>query len=471
MKRKYRFYGYSLLIVYLLTITSCDKFLDVNNDPTKVQEDQARLNVLLPTAIEATSASHYSSVFTAARVTHQVDHVAGYYTEFRMESNWSRIYLETLNTLDLMVSKADDEGSPYYAGIARTLEAINLGLLTDTWEDAPFTEALRGSDNITPAYDSQEAIYNAIFSYLDDAIGYLGQSESFNVPGADDMIYDGDLSKWLKLAHSLKARYMLHLMAKGTYSASEILAEVDAGFASNDDNFELFYNDVNLNPLYNGVALSNETGNLTITHGKYLVDVMNGTLYGLFDPRLPIIADTTGSGGTSYEGLASYDPGSPPHTCELSRNAWYSSINAPIIMMSYSELKFIEAEVALSSDVPRADAAYLEGISSNMDMLGVASVDRDAYLTDPSVALGGTPDIEHIMKEKYVALFLNFEVWNDMRRHHFDPSVYVGFVEPNLDGRSEPAERALYPTTEQNRNESSLSSHQRDFTASMWKDQ
>lgn len=471
MKNINKIYKYGLLIFVLISVSSCDKFLDVNNDPTKVQEDQITLSALLPTAIEATSDSHFSSIYTASRATHQVDHVAGYYTEFRMESNWSRIYLETLNTLSVIVSKSEEEGSPYYTGIARVLQALNLGLLTDTWEDVPLSEALDGSNNITPAYDTQEEIYSTIITYLDEAIGYLGQTESYNTPGSDDMVYGGDLTKWVKLAHSLKARYMLHLYAKGTFSASEILSEVDEGLSSNDDNFELFYNSVNLNPIHSGVALANETGNLTITHGKYLVDLMNGTTYPLFDPRLPILADTTGSGGTTYEGLASYDVNSPVHTCEISKNTWYAAESAPILMMTYSELKFIEAEVALTSNVSRANTAYRDGIAAHMDMLGVDPADRDSYLNDPSVALGGTPDIEHIMKEKYIALFLNFEAWNDMRRYDFNPSVYVGFVEPDFDGRAEPGMRALYPTTEQNRNAKSLEPHIKDFTEPMWKDQ
>ncbi len=470
MKLINQVYKYIVPVLLLFMASGCENFLDVNNDPTKVQADQVNLSALLPTAIEATSESHYSAIFSASRVTHQVDHVSGYYSEFTMDANWSRIFLETLNTLDVIVSKAEEEGSPYYVGVARVLQALNLGLLTDTWEDAPMQEALLGSENITPAYDSQQEIYLRIIDYLDEAVVYLNAEESFNAPGDDDMIYGGALDKWERLAYTLKARYMLHLSAKGTYSSSDILSAAAKGFTSNSDNFMLFYNSVNLNPLHSGVALANETGNLTITHGKYLVDLMNGTTYPLFDPRLPLIADISGSGGTIYEGLASYDPGSPAHTCEISKYTWYATEDAPILMVTYAELKFIEAEVALATDAAAANTAYLAGIGAHMDMLGVDAGDKSAYLSDPSVALGGTPDLEHIMKEKYIALFLNFEAWNDMRRYDFDTDVYKDFVVPEFDGRTEPGQRALYPTSEQNRNGSNLSSHIKDFTEAMWKD-
>ncbi|UII23588.1 SusD/RagB family nutrient-binding outer membrane lipoprotein [Fulvivirga ligni] len=460
-----------LLLIMALFTFSCNDFLDVNSDPNKVDAEQVNLSSLLPTALEATSETHYSTIYTASRVTHQVDHVAGYYTEFTMDADWSRIYLESLNTLKVIADKAEEEESPHYLGIARALQALNLGILTDSWEDAPYSMALTGSKNITPEYDSQESLYGMIFIYLDEAEAGLMAEESFNEPGQDDMVYGGDLSKWLKLVHSLRARYMLHLHQKGVFTAAQILAEIDEGFESNADNFQLFYNDVNLNPVHSKVALANETGNLTITHGKYLVDLMNGRLYTVFDPRLPIIADTTGSEKPTYEGLASYDSNSPVHSTEITRSTWYATADAPIIMMNYSELKFIEAEMALSTDIARANEAYLDGISAHMDMLGVSESDENDYLTDPNVDMGGSPDLEHIMKEKYLALFLNFETWNDMRRYGFSTDVYKGFEEPEYDGRDEPATRALYPISELNRNGANLFAHIKDFTDTMWKDQ
>ncbi len=458
---------YSILI---LMVFGCNDFLDVNEDPTKVSESEVTLEALLPTVIEATSESHYSTIYSASRVTHQLDHVSGYYSEFTMDANWSRIYLESLNTLDLMVAKADASESPHYKGIARVLQALNMGMLTDSWEDAPIQEALKGSEAITPTYNSQEEIYELLFSYLEEGITALEAEESFFEPGDDDMVYGGDLLKWVRLAHSLKARYMLHLYGKGTFTASQILAEVAAGMQSNEDNFSLTYNDVNLNPIHSNVALANETGNFTVTHGKYLVDVMNGRLFGVFDPRLPIIADTTGSGGATYEGLATYDIGSPVHTCEMTTSTWYASSSAPVIMMSYAELKFIEAEVALPTDNARAYAAYRAGITSNLDMLEVDRDAADAYMADPLVDLGGTVDLEHIMKEKYVALFLSFEVWNDMRRHDFSSDVFVGFIAPEWESRDGPAYRAMYPTSELSRNGVNVSTHVRDITETMWKD-
>ncbi|MBL3658000.1 SusD/RagB family nutrient-binding outer membrane lipoprotein [Fulvivirga sediminis] len=459
------------IVVFLLgqlLVSSCNDFLDVNKDPTKVKAEDVNLEALLPTVLEATSESHYEAMNAASCATHQIDQYFGYYTEFTLTSNWSRAYLECLNTLSVMEEKATEKEAPHYLGIVRILQALNLGLVTDTWEDAPLAEALAGSNNITPAYDTQQKIYQAIFDYLSEAEEYLKVQESTYPPDNDDMIYGGDLKKWENLLHALKARYMLHLYHKGQFTASDILSEVDLGFTSNEDNFQLAYNEVNLNPLHSDVALANETGNFTVTHGKYFVDLLNGAIYSVVDPRLPIIADKGAS--TEYHGLASYDPSTPASTTDLTRDTWYAKENSPIIMMSYSELKFIEAEMALETDPARANKAYLEGITAHMNMLEVEGSEIEDYLNNPSVDLGLSIDLEHIMKEKYIALFLNFEVWNDMRRLKYDPKIFRGFEEPDYGGRSEPAARALYPVSEQNRNATNLSSHIREFTQAMWKD-
>ncbi|UII24417.1 SusD/RagB family nutrient-binding outer membrane lipoprotein [Fulvivirga maritima] len=458
-----------LFVLVQLLASSCDDFLDVNEDPTKVKGEEVNLKSLLPTVLEATSESHYSAINAASCATHQIDQYFGYYTEFTMTSNWSRAYLECLNTLSVMEEKAIEEESPHYFGIVRVLQALNLGLVTDTWEDAPLSEALVGSSNITPEYDTQQQIYQTIFDYLDEAVEYLLAEESFHSPADDDMVYGGDLEKWSKLLHSLKARYMLHLYHKGQFTAAEILAEVEQGFTTNEDNFQLVYNEVNLNPLHSDVALANETGNFTITHGKYFIDLLKGAIYPVVDPRLPIIADK--GEAAEYHGLASYDPTTPGNTTDLTRDTWYAMEDSPIIMMSYAELKFIEAEIALQTDLGRANNAYLEGIAAHMTMLEVEESEMQDYLDDPSVNVVVSLDLEHVMKEKYIALFLNFEAWNDMRRLNYDPDIFRGFEEPDYGGRSEPAERALYPTSEQNRNASSLSPHIREFTESMWKDQ
>jgi hypothetical protein len=63
--------------------------------------------------------------------------------------------------------------------------------------------------NFSPAYDTQEQVYATILKLLDEAVTELGGNAGAK-PGQDDLIYQGDLGKWTRLAYSLRARYLWH---------------------------------------------------------------------------------------------------------------------------------------------------------------------------------------------------------------------------------------------------------------------
>ncbi len=456
---------YCIFIFFSGFLLSCSDFLDVNTDPTRISEDDVTIEVLLPTILEATSANHYLIGATANRFTHHLDNFSGSYgDQISMSSAWSNIYLKALSNAPTIIAKADAEGSPHYSGIAKIIQAINYMLLTDTWENVPISEALQGSNNIIPAYDSQESVYQTALALLDQALTDLKQSESFRSPSSDDIIYGGDMTKWIKLAYSLKARYLLHLSNKSDHSA-EILDAVAQGFESNDDDFELVYNESFSNPWYFNIAKKLTEAIFTQTYGGHFIRTLNGSYYGVVDPRLEKIAETDTMG--LYIGLDSWKDDTK-YTVLPTEETYYMSPSAPLSMMSFAELKFIEAEVQLAQNPTRAMVAYTEGIRAHMFKLGVGEEDVNLYLNDPSVS--GQVDLEHVMKEKYIALVFNPESWNDMRRYQFDPAIFKGFEIPDWEGRTLPAQRAIYPPSERDRNAANAAANLKDQVSPMWKD-
>ena len=98
-------------------------------------------------------------------------------------------------------------------------------------------------------------------------------------------------------------------------------------------------------------------------------------------------------------------------------------------IVTYAELKFIEAEAALPTNPTRAYTAYLAGINANMDKLQVpAGAERTAYITAASVGAANLTKAL-IMKEKYIATYLNPEAWNDARRFDY---AYKDFTLPQM---------------------------------------
>ncbi|XLS27783.1 SusD/RagB family nutrient-binding outer membrane lipoprotein [Flavobacteriaceae bacterium M23B6Z8] len=464
------------LIAGLLLMTGCDSFFDDNVDPNKSVLEDLEPADLMPTSIFYSARAQYNAALGICQYSQQL---ASYFTpgadtqeEIQLSGAWTNIYLQALpdiNTLELL---ANQENSTAYQGIAKVLIAANIGLATDQWGDVPFTDATRGEEDFTPSYDAQEDVYTQINTLLDQGIALLEQNDASGLTvGEDDLIYGGNLDQWVKAAYSLKARFAIHLTeVNSTQAITDALANLANGFDSNADDFQLVYNTRNFNPWNAGVALPNNTGNLSVLLSDQLVSLMDGTQFPFnsvtVDPRLERISsinpDTesgftgavNGTGGEASDGNAA--------TADLGEEDFYSSQTAPLIMMSYSELKFIEAEALFlqnggsstsTGSTAAAYQAYLDGIQANMDKLGV---DGSAYLADTSVAVGAANlTLALIMREKFIATFLNPESFVDLRRYDFDPDVFAGLELPadheeSLNGQW--VRRAQYPASEQTRN-------------------
>src|SRR5690606_34401452 len=86
------------------------------------------------------------------------------------------------------------------------LKAYYFWNVTDRWGDVPYTEALRGAEDFTPAYDTQESIYNALFALLKEANDMAPEP---TLQG--DIVYGGDMTKWKKLANTIRLLMALRL--------------------------------------------------------------------------------------------------------------------------------------------------------------------------------------------------------------------------------------------------------------------
>ncbi len=454
-------------------------------DPNQELEENLVPSDLLPTSITYTSSGYYNIAINMCQYSQQI---ASYFQsgpdtheEIQIDGGWSFIYLQALPDLQIMEKIAVEQNSTSYQGIAKVLQATNLGLATDQWGDVPAMDATMGEADFTPSFDSQENVYAFINTLLDDAISLLQQEDTSGLTvGEDDLIYNGDLSKWVKTAYFLKAKYALHTTKIDQATAvSEVLAAAQNAFTSNADDYQLVYNTRNFNPWYAGVVLPNATGNASVLLSDQLISQMNGTQFPFNsidqDPRLPLIT-TTGSDETEYLGAlngaagvhafgATSDDPNTVATTDFGATNFYSSQTAPIILGSYAELKFMQSESLFlqngggtntTGTTAAAYAAYLEGIQANMDKLGVQNSERDAYLADTSVNVGAANlTLALIMREKYIATFLNPESFVDLRRYNFNPDVFSGLTLPfnhNEILGNKWVRRAQYPSTEQTRN-------------------
>lgn len=447
---------HNLLYIFLLVVLlpSCKKYLDVNenpNSPTRPPINgllaqstyQTALNVFRTGSLTANYVQYFASPNPAS--------TSDIYEPVDASGTWTSIY-NTMTDIYDMEKLGADVGSTEHQGVAKILMSINLKLLHDLWGSVPYSEAL-GATTLTPTYDDAKTLYDKSLALLDEGITLLGQSNStFKLDNALDFVHKGNKAAWIKTANALKARYLLLTTKKTTFSADNVLAAVANAYTSNADDAQVTNFDIR-NP-WAQVALNNAALLLGGFLSTQYVNMMNGTTYGVTDPRLPLIATLTKFGdyrGTR-NGVGRVGTGINKEESYISTTGYFSSTNSPLIIISYAEIKFIEAEARFrkGNDMPGAYAAYLDGIRASMNKIGVSTANRDLYVNDPLVSVGsGSLTLALIMREKYKALFLNPETWNDARRFNY---AYKDFALPVNAVLTTFIRRLDYPSVELSRN-------------------
>ena len=340
--------------------------------------------------------------------------------------------------------------------VAKILKAYFMWHITDRWGDVPFTEALKGNDNFTPKYDEQEFIYDSLFKMLESANNMI---ETGNI--TNDIIYKGDMTKWKKLANSIRMLMALRLSEINDSKANlEFNKALTAGvMTSNADNFVFAHlNDANnQNYWYAEIVTRNrEWWALTKTLVNYMQPVG--------DPRLPIFGRKTVTGGI-YAGLDFGTTVGIPNvtTVSLLGSELYKQ-NSPVALVTYPQILFARAEAAKRGWVSGGDATaksmYESGIEHsfrqwrNNDTTGLGLMK-----SQPGIAYEPANAIEQIATQRYIHLFMHgYEAWAEWRRTGYPDFL----VEPA--GRAVP-NRNSYPSNEQfNNTENFLDALQRQWS-------
>jgi hypothetical protein len=215
------------------------------------------------------------------------------------------------------------------------------------------------------------------------------------------------------LAYTLKARFYMRLTNAPGYDpvtqSNLALAALANGFNSNADNANFAYEDKlgSENPWYQ-YTIDNrwiDDARLSQTYVE--------RLQALNDPRLIIQAQPTENEGIIV-GVPNGE-GSGTNEDISAIGNFYSDAGAPLQWLTYAEAKFLQAEATFRTQgAAVAESIYKEAIQVSMDELGVAPEEASAYVA--AQTLTAADPLEQIMEQKYIALFLQFESYNDWRR-------------------------------------------------------
>ena len=155
--------GVALMIT--ISFASCKKFLGGNTNINPNKASVISLNTSLPAVIDATATNQY---YVALSTTLFAQQLAAYtsgplnddqHKEVRMTTAFTGLYQNALSNLDAMVKLAAQQNAPYYGGIGKILQVVNLQMATDVWGAVPFSEAFKGTENLYPKYDDQQTLY------------------------------------------------------------------------------------------------------------------------------------------------------------------------------------------------------------------------------------------------------------------------------------------------------------------------
>jgi hypothetical protein len=421
-----------LAAALVLSLGSCSDFLDVNQDPNNAEQAvvDIRLAALITTFIHSTYygenslwGSEWTQQFSFNRNTRSYSEVHRYeLSENDATTAWNYFYTRPTHEAFQMMLDASGDADIYYRGIAKLFYAWSFQIITDLWGPVPYTEAFNTSIR-EPKYDDQAVVYEGILNYLEEAAADLG-SATGRRPTTNDLLFAGDVTKWVKLANFLQARAHLRIAyAPGEDKAgraNQALTALTGALASNADDASFTYpgGDNARNPNYTFQDLRNQ-----LVASEFMVELLKGRQ----DPRLPImfmpIVYDSIRGTTRYPASTVTFVGhkNGAATVTDSTVSWiglfFSNENATLNVVSYADQKFTEAEARLIvSGASAADGPYRDGIRANMQKLGVSAAAINTYLAAlPALGSLANP-LEEIITQKYIANFLKVEPWNDYRR-------------------------------------------------------
>lgn len=225
-----------MIAASMIFATSCD--LDLLDDPNAVTAATASPDFLL-NRIQLDYKDFFDAVgddgMRLTRILNQGSaQYEGAYTITSTNGYWSTAYASILSDIKFLEPLATDANLQRHLGIAKTIKAMVLMHLVDSYGDVPLTEALNASE-LNPALTPAADVYKAALAALDEADAHFKANTS-GTP--NDYYYGRDYAKWIRLVNTLKLRYHLNLKlvdAAGSKTAIEALVTANNFLKVGDD--------------------------------------------------------------------------------------------------------------------------------------------------------------------------------------------------------------------------------------------
>lgn len=419
---------------------------------------------------------------------------------------WRMNYFDLGVNLENMIKDAIANQKWTYAGIGYAIKAWSYQTTTDAYGPIVLDEALTPNQLTFHYQDQPDVYARVrewsdlAIRYLNMTTTAPSVTAYLATTATGDGIYGGDRAKWKKFVYGLLALQYGHLVNKPNFAttyADSVAKYVPLSFASDLENASIYFTASNIadaNPMgvLNSAAANSGwlTAGTTTYYGRQTTTILNLLTGGVkgtavpasttsVDPRLSrmLTSGTSAStstaltyigvlpsrGSTTANGLSTPTVlGRTPSTGASYTGKYIFTDKARYPIMTYSELQFTLAEALFIKNAKVGNAAaltaYQNGIRGTFDFynnsLAAGSRAPDPAYTTTEIAtymasseVAQTPaalTISDIMQQKYIAQWGwgGIETWCDLRKYHYDPTVFRTFLLPT----STPTGLLIYAT-------------------------
>jgi starch-binding outer membrane protein, SusD/RagB family len=434
----------------LAVVAGCDDFLTgsgLTSDPNFPTNPPTAEQLAVATQVRLFMNQEGQAARTASIWTQQLAGVNNQQRDYGSRYDYSTNELDTngafnsiytaggLIDLRRLQATAAAEQNPRLEAMGMFMEAFTMGTATSLWGDIPYREAMN-PEIPAPAIDPQEQVYADVQALLSEVATRFAAIP--NATFGADLVYGGNSERWLAAAHTLKARYFLHVAPRvGQAAYQNALTHANLG--------------INEAPTTATQAIHGQgPGDFRSLHGTTLN--IDANTWGNFlaeradiaanrrmlrvleqrnDPRLA--AYHTQVGGT-YRGSNQFGTGGDATPWSLV-NATRTALNFRQPLITWAENQLIKAEAQFMLGQPALALTHLNAVRAAVGL----------------PAFAGQLTLEEIMVEKWIVQFQNIDAYSDWRRHCYPRLVPGGRSATEVPAARVPG-RYVYGQTERQQN-------------------
>ncbi|MBC6367153.1 SusD/RagB family nutrient-binding outer membrane lipoprotein [Algoriphagus sp. AK58] len=232
-------YGLTMAAGMVLATSCADKLDELLENPNAVNAQTASPDFLLNRIQLDYKDLWFGVADRGARLTRIINQGSALYeaayTPVSTNGTWSNAYANILADIDFLLPLAESSNFQRHMGIAKTIKAMVLMDLVDTYGDVPYSEAIDAA-NFNPKVDNGQAVYAAALALLDEAAAHFSATTTAGAP--NDYYYGGNYGRWGRLVNTLKLKYYLNTKlvdAAASRTAINALVSGNALLGTGDD--------------------------------------------------------------------------------------------------------------------------------------------------------------------------------------------------------------------------------------------